>query len=444
MKTDATWRSLPSILVLLLGAGISILWSVSLERTVPGGIMGFPGIYYGTQCLIHHCDPYSVQQLESFYEARGAAVRDDSVQRRQAVTLYVNLPTTFLFVTPFTLLPLHAAQALWATVLVGTFLVAACLMWQLGAARASGVSAFLAFVILANCEVVFAGGNTAGLVVALCVIAVWCFVQARLELIGVLCLAAGLAIKPHDAGLIWIYFLLAGGALRKRALQAAAIAGTLAAVAAVWVSVAAPHWLPEMRTNLAAISAPGGINNPGPASIGANSADMIVDLQTVFSIVRDQPAFYNSATYLACGIVFLVWARAVRRACFSPRTAWFALVAASALSMLVTYHRSYDARLLLLAIPACAELWTEGGATAWIAFALTSATIAFTGDIPLTIVALATDHMQMTAPGFVPKLTAIVIGRPAPLLLLATALFYLWALVHRPQRQETPALAEPV
>ncbi len=37
--------------------------------------------------------------------------------------------------------------------------------------------------------------------------------------VGILCLAVSLAIKPHDGGLVWLYFILAGGAFRKRALQ---------------------------------------------------------------------------------------------------------------------------------------------------------------------------------------------------------------------------------
>ena len=35
-----------------------------------------------------------------------------------------------------------------------------------------------------------------------------------------MCLAISLMLKPHDAGLVWLYFLLAGGIYRKRALQA--------------------------------------------------------------------------------------------------------------------------------------------------------------------------------------------------------------------------------
>ncbi len=442
MKFGPHWKHLPSLLFLLLGSGISIVSGLALERGAQGGVMGFPGIYYGTRCLLEHGDPYVPAQLESFYQRAGAGVPANSVARRQAVTLYVNLPTTFLFVAPLALLPLKVASALWMTVLIGGFLTAALLMWDLGAAHARNLSTLLMFVLLANCQVLFAGGNTAGIVIGFCVIASWCFLREQYAWTGVLCLAIALAMKPHDAGLVWLFFLLSGGMQRKRALQSAAIAAVLVAAAVLWVSVVAPHWLTEFRTNLAAISAPGGINEPGPRSIGVNSADMIIDLQTVFSIVRDEPGFYNTATYVVCGAIFLMWARAVQRGRFSPQTAWLALTAAAALSMLVTYHRSYDARLLMLAVPACAMLWNRGGRIAWVGLALTTAGITITGDIPLAIVALATGHLPMTTPGFGAKLAAICLGRPAPLLLMAMAIFYLWAYARSAHWDASPAPAE--
>jgi hypothetical protein len=427
MNSDPGWKHVPSLLALFAAACVSILFGILLARGVPGGMMGFPGIYYGTQCLLQHCDPYQPQQLQNFYAAAGAIPAGESAARLQAVTLYVNLPTTFLFVAPFTLLPLHAALPLWCGLLVLTFLIATLLMWQLGAVHARPLALLLACVILSNSFIVFSGGNTAGFVVALTVIASWCLLQQRHEFLGVLCLAAALTIKPHDSGLVWLYFLIAAPHLRKRALQSAAIAGALTLVSVAWVSFQVPRWLPELRTNLAIISAPGGINEPGPGSLGVGTPDMIVDLQTVFSIVHNSPSFYNSATWLVCGVLFVLWVRAVLRAPFTPRTAWFALASASALSMLVTYHRSYDARLLLLAIPACALLWAGGGAAARIGLAITAVAVLFTADLPLTLVSIANEHLPMTAPGITAKLTAILLGRPAPLCLLATAIFHLWA-----------------
>lgn len=434
------WKHLPSLLLLLLGSLISIGSGILLQRGVQGGMMGFPGLYYGTRCLLQHRDPYNTPTLESFYEASGAAIPTNSVARRQAVTLYVNLPTTFVATAPFALLPLGLAQALWIALLVGSFLAAALLMWDLGAARAHDLSTFLIFFLLANCEILFSGGNTAGFVVSFTVIAVWCFLQQRFVYLGVLCLGVGLAIKPHDAGLIWLFFLLSGGWHRKRALQAAAVAGVIALVAFLWVSAVAPHWLGEFRANLTAISAPGGINEPGPASIGVDSADMIIDLQTVLSVIHDSPSFYNLATYAICGTLFLLWLLKVARSRFDASSAWLALVAASALSMLVTYHRTYDARLLMLAVPACALLRSRPGKLAWTAITFATAAILATSDIPLTVLLLLTHNLPSVASTFPAKLAVIALRRPAPLFLLGTAVTFLAAYIRSTPEETTASL----
>jgi hypothetical protein len=426
-----------SLLLLLVGAGISILWAASLQRGVRGGVMGFPGIYFGTKCLLEGGDPYDVTQLERVYQAAGVRIPSESIERTQSITLYVNLPTTFLFVAPFTLLPLALAQALWLLLVVGSFSLAACLMWRLGRNYAPGVSLLLTFIVLANCEIVFSGGNTAGLVVGLCLIAVWCLLQARFALLGVICLAASLAIKPHDVGLIWLYFLLAGRTPRKRAIQAGALAIALALIGTLWASHVAPHWASELRSNLATISAPGGINEPGPTSIGVGSPDMIIDLQTVISIFHDDPRIYNPITYAICGIVLLAWLIVVLRSRPSAENAFLALVSVAALSMLVTYHRSYDAKLLLLSVPACAMLWAEGGTIAWMALLIGTAGVVFTGDLPLAVLMHLTRHLYSPAAGLVEKTAIAVLTRPAPLILLVTAIFYLLVYSRRNDKQSS-------
>ena len=420
-----------SIFLLLMGAGISIIWGISLERSVRGGVMGFPGIYFGTKCLLQGGDPYDVNQLERVYQAEGIPIPSESIERRQSVTRYVNLPTTFLFVAPFTFLPLATARTLWLLLVVGSFSLAAFMMWRLGKNYAPGVSLLLTFIVLANCEIIFSGGNTAGLVVGLCVIAVWCLLNERFALLGVICLASSLAIKPHDVGLVWIYFLLAGRAQGKRALQAGALALALALIGTLWASHVAPHWASELRSNLATISAHGGINEPGPTSIGVSSPDMIIDLQTVVSIFRDDPRIYNPVTYAICGIILLIWIVAVLRSRPMPENALFALVSCAALSMLVTYHRSYDAKLLLLSVPACAMLWADGRAVRWIALILSAAGLLITGDIPLAIVTQETRSLHLSDYGLAGRLLYIVLARPAPLILSAIAVFYLSIMVRR-------------
>ena len=192
-------------------------------------------------------------------------------------------------------------------------------MWKVGADFSPGVSLFLVCLLILNCEVVFAGGNTGGLVAALCVVGAWCLLEERFVPAGILCLAIGLAIKPHSAGLLWLYFLLAGGLLRKRALQTLAVVCVFGLASLLWISRIAPHWMREMSSNIALLSGQGGNNAVGPGSFGMSHADLVIDLQSALSVFWDDPRIYNPVSYLVCGILVLVWAIATLRLRWSPK-----------------------------------------------------------------------------------------------------------------------------
>jgi Glycosyltransferase family 87 len=423
-----------SLVLMLLSGGASLLLGYAVGRGMPGGTVDFQGVYFGTQCLLQGCDPYNQNELQKFYLAEVGGRPPDTTQRRQnlIISLYVNLPTTFLFVAPFAMLPWAAAQSIWMILMIGSFFAAAFLIWDLGTIWSPDASLILVCILLANSEITFSTGNTAGMVIGLCVIAVWCLLQQRFVLLGILCLAISLAMKPHDAGLIWLYLILAGGVLRKRALQSLAVVAVLTVTAVFWVSHVAPHWEQEFASNMSAISGPGGLNEPGPMSVSSkNTADVIIDLQTVASVIRDDPGFYNPVTYLVGGTLLLVWTVKTLRSRSSPEMAWLALASVAPLTMLVTYHRPYDAKLLLLTIPACAILWAEGGVLAWVALLINSAALVFTGDIPLALMVVYTRGLHLTTATLAGKISSIVLTRPAPLVLLMTAIFYLCVYVQR-------------
>jgi hypothetical protein len=107
--------------------------------------------------------------------------------------------------------------------------------------------------------------------------------------------------------------------------------------------------------------------------------------------------------------------------------------------MLVTYHRQHDAKLLLLTVPACALLWAEGGLKGWLAALASTAGIVITGDIPSTGLSILTAHVE-AGDGFFTNLRAALLVRPAPLILLGMAVFYLWAYWQR-AASETKSLA---
>jgi len=426
-----TRARLGGVLLLLLSSGIFISWGAALERTALYGMIDFKAVYYGTRCLLQHCDPYQESELQDSYLAAGGESSPKFAQLRRSVTLWVYLPTASSFVALFAMLPWGLAHVLWMILMASCLILAAFLMWDLGAKRAPGVSIFLACMVLANCEFVFAVGNSAGIVVSLCVVAAWCFLQERFVPAGVLCLAVSLAVKPHDAGLVWLYFLLAGGVYRKRALQTLVVTLVLSLPAVLWITHVAPNWVPELRANLSANSAPGSLSDPRGANFDGRLPYTVIDLQTVITPFRDDPRVYDLVSYLICAPLLLVWMFVTVRSRSSPATAWLALAAIAALTMLPVYHRPYDTKLLLLSIPACAMLWAEGGLIRWLALLFTSAGVVLTGDIPLIVLRLLTRNFNMSAAGLFGKIVTVAVIRPIPPILLTMGIFYLWVYVRR-------------
>jgi hypothetical protein len=417
-----------ALLLILCSCGLSLLWGSFIAHSSSGGLTDFKAVYYGSRCLILHADPYKDAEFLRVYRAEGEKIPSEPMMAdlfRRAVLVCVNLPTTLFFVIPFAWLPLAPAYLLWALLMTAGLTLAAFLMWRLAADTSPRVSLALVCILVANCVILFADGNTACIVISLCVVSVWCFLQDRFVAAGILCLALSLAIKPHDAGLVWLYFLLAGGIYRKRALQTLLVTIALCLPAVLWVSHVVPHWLPELQSNMQAASARGGLNDPGPAAIGFHHPDPIISLQAVLSVFRDDPRIYVPASLLISAALLLLWSVATLRLRFSRQRAWLALAAIAALTMLVTYHRQHDAKLLLLTVPACAMLWARRGPIGWFALLANSTAIGITGDIPATALTILTGHLPLGA-GFFGHLKTAVLVRPAPIILLAVAIFYLW------------------
>lgn len=341
----------------------------------------------------------------------------------------VYLPTAFIFLAPFAMLPCEIAYLLWLILTAVALSLAAFLIWDSGANYAPVISAGLICFALANIEVFFATGNPGGIVVSLCVVAAWCFLKDRFALAGVLCLATSLAIKPHDAGLVWLYFLLAGRIYRKRALQTLLVTTIVSLATILWVTPIAPHWPQELLSNISIQSAFGGLNEGDPNTIDGRPVTTAIDLRVLLSVFWNDPRIYTLVSYLVCAPLLLLWVVRTVRSRFSQRVAWLALAAIAPLTMLVTYHRPYDAKLLLLAVPVCAMLWARGGPMRWIALLVTSAGFVFTADIPLIILLALTRNLHISTAGLAGKILTVVLMRPTPLILLAMGIFYLWVYV---------------
>lgn len=405
-----------------------MLWGVQLAQT-PHGFVDIKAAYNATHCLLEGRNPYKPRELAAVYKAEHVRGPKQPAMFMTTMTTYMNLPATFLLIAPLVLLPFGAANAIWLSLAATVVMLAAWLIWRKGAQYAPVASLALICILLANNEIVFEVGNTAALVVGLCVLAAWCLAEDRFALVGVFCLGLSLAVKPHDAGFIWLYFLLAGGVYRRRALQSLLMAAVPAVAGFVWVGHVAPHWMQDWQANMRIISGPGGLNQPGPYAITGLGGGMVIDLQSAVCVLTDSPRIYNLVSYLICGALLLVWLRRTVKLSSSRPHLWLGLAAVLAPTILVTYHRPYDAKLVLLAVPACAMLWSKRGVTGWLAMVFTSLSVLFTADIPLQAWVMLRPYLPVGMGGVLGKALAVILLVPTPVILLAMGIFYLWVYV---------------
>jgi len=409
--------------LLLIGSAMFLLLGLALEYTAPAPLADFRGLYYPARCLIEHHDPYMQAEVLRIYQAEGGSRPSDTPEVLQIATQSVYPPTAFFFTLPFAMMPWGWAHILWIALTVGSFVFASFLIWNLGADYAPLLSGLLLGFLLANSEILITTGNAAGIAVSLCAAAVWCFLRERFVPAGILCLAVSIAVKPHDAGLVWLYFLLAGGVYRKRALQALVTAVALSLPGVLWVWHLSPRWIQELHFNILAFSAYGGTNDPRASSMGPKG---VLDLQTVISVFRNDPRIYNPASYLICGLLLLAWIFVTVRSRPSRARVWLALAAISALSMLPVYHRQYDAKLLLLTVPACAMLWAEGGKIGRLALLVNAAGLVVTGDLAWVFFVALIRSLHLPATGLPWQILLAALIVAAPITLLVMSVFYLW------------------
>ncbi len=408
------------------------------DFNVPPGttkMCDFGGVYFGSRCVMKHLDPYDpVVALKDFRAEGGRIEGDDrgAEVTREVFTVGVNLPTTLFLVAPIALLSWNLAQIVWLTLIALGMGLAAMAMWDLGAEYAPWITGILVCLILVNSAAPYLVGNLATIVVSCCALAMWCFSKGRWEVAGVVLLGVALVLKPHDAGLIWLYMLIAGGLMRKRALQSLGLAAVLGVASLAWIHSASPHWMGEMSTNHEAVGERGRNSDPGPSGPSAAAIGQIIDLQAALSIYRDDPGFYNPVSYVVAGIPLLIWLLAIWKGPSTEGVDWVALAPAVILVLLPVYHRNYDARLMMLLIPTCAKLWVEGGVRRWVATGLTLAALVTTGDLWIIFIPRTTHGLYLYLNQLIgEELATILLYRTAVPVLLVTGSYYVWVYVLR-------------
>lgn len=428
--TRPRWKR---ITLLVLCMGLSILWSQHIRRVNHDGISmaDFGEIYFGAKCALHHHDPYDAGAVLSEFKADGGAFPVKNPTRAKIVPIVillgVNLPTSLFIVAPLAIISWGMAQIVWLSLTSALLVIAGYLGWSLADDAAPVLAGCLIGFMLLNCTELLHLGNVAGIAVSLCAIATWCFARQRYAAAGVVLLAFSLALKPHDSGFIWLYFLLAGGVTRKRALQTVSVTAIIGILAAIWIAPYSPHWPQELHRNHEIVSQVGSTSDPAISGLASGSILTILDLQAAFSYFLKTAHAYNLASYVVAGGLIAVWAFVVIRRRTTPEATKLAIAAIAVLTLLPVYHRPYDAKLLMLSVPACAMLWAKGGVNRWISFGLTLTAVLLTSDIPLAILLDSTKALGISAS--LPPDKSVVLLLLPPFALLAMGSYFLWTFI---------------
>jgi hypothetical protein len=419
------------------------------EQIVAGQSRDFKPVYAAARCLIDNCDPYdSAQTAQEFLRHGG-----DTSDPMPFLPYYVGYtPPALSLAVPFAIFPFGPAHILWLSIGIALFCCAAlCAADLCVGPYALIVQCLLAVFIAMSTELVMLA-QPAMPAIGLLVIAVWCFYRHRFTAVGILAFAVSLILKPHIGALIWVFLLCfpsegSGPAskFRLRALQVA-FATLLLSTPGLLLAAhnpAAATWPHKLQRNLDGLSAPGALSDPGPANYGARD---ITSLQTLFSLVRDKPAFYNKASIAVFTLLFLAWLYLLRRprqslppdAQSSASSARFAVALATitTLSFLPIYHRQYDTRLLLLIFPAVAILASTYPRTGRLALALTAfATIALSHQFVRLTELLGARIAKL------PPWLQLLLHRPLVLTLLLLSAFFLYAMSLSPPQERRSTIA---
>jgi hypothetical protein len=412
----AAWV-LPAALIVLLFTVRSILRHPLVEI-----VQDFAPVFGGASCLTEHCNPYRQSDLERQILISGGDLQD-LPSRHQEVPVYP--PSTFAVVLPFTAFPYHLASILWVLFGALTISFAAIVVTLMCLQSNVALASIMVCTILISNGGVYAAGNPGTLATGLALIAIW-LIQTRnsrrQRLLAALLLGVGTALKFTVAGPLFLWLLLDSKS-RRPALVGIGLSLLLLLMPAIWLShhAVSASWAMDLSKNLALASSPGGTNDPTPEGTDAGG---FTNLQTVFAVLNPYPAFYDRLTWFTCAAIGAVWILGVlrwkqdRRKLSGP-----ALGCLACLILLVTYHRIYDARILLVTVPALAALSADNRLLTFTACLLTTV-----GACPF-VLSLAErlkhiGHFWQSSS----SIGALLLTRCAPLALLVLAIVYLWLL----------------
>jgi hypothetical protein len=373
----------------------------------PGGVAAgirwdFALVYSLSRAWLIGADPYELEGVSrAWHSSDGPPLADPSLNRTQGILVYP--PTTLVVVSPLAALPWSVASLLWLGLNVAGMGLGVWIAARLAGLRGDALWAALAAgVWLAPFGTNMKVGQTAVVALGLVALGEWARLEAaerderpgseRFAWLSGICLGLGTALKPQ-MGLLFIAY--EAGRLRWRPVLSATIVIGLAVAIGAWrLQASVPGWLDAWRTNIHNFTT---IEDADPTRGNPTMRHHMVNLHYLLHNFTDNRELVRWAVYAIVGTMSLAYFVVDLRRGREKGEGLGALVSISmtaVVSLLVVYHRFYDAVLLVFPAALAVRL-IAGGAQRALGVALLAACSLF--FVP-GAVALAT----VAAKGWVP------------------------------------------
>ena len=329
----------------------------------------FSTLYGAARTWLHGGNPYDRATLKTELAEAGAP---QGIQHDQNINPSVYLPAAMPWMALLSWLPWRAANTAWSLLSLALFFLS---LWEILAstslAYATKWLAASAALLFSPTYVGIYDGNASVVVVSLTALTI-CLARQQATVTSGLLLGAALCFKPQIA--VCALCVLALWRRWTPLLLGVLVLG-VATMAGVLIASHFGHnwdWWQSEQQNVAASFQPGGQSDPLP---GSRVAWQLLNAQTLTSYLFADRIALNIATWIVAMVLVAIFLKNRTSTARMPR--WRDAGFFSALTLVVTYHRYYDAQILLLLIPSLAAFLQEGKRLRFGAIALCLLVLAF-------------------------------------------------------------------
>lgn len=307
-------------------------------------------VYGSARAAVMGVDPYKLENLKTELAAGGADMASYADADFWPMHPSVYPPITYYVLSPVSVLKFSLARNVWFAVLALAFIAGGAMTVHSSPLACNRFVLCGVSLVVASSGVLLRLGQLSGVAIGLSAAATMLFIGRR-RLVAASCVFfAAAALKPQLALPLLAYFLLPRKT-RKFALYTLGAFFVSLGLSCFMLTLipAAAHWPSELAASLHTSS----INGIPTEKFETG----IVSPQAIFVLLSSNPRVYGMFTAVLVGIVVLVLVIGLRRLGGSPARDWLAVAAISIVTLLLTYHRTYDMRMVMLTLPALALLW---------------------------------------------------------------------------------------